>query len=70
MTTNAGSEVYKDIAQYNASDTGDGKFFFKYEGLIRKSISGTTGDNRFPPELLGRIDCIVPFQPLSENTQM
>ena len=23
----------------------------------------------FPPELLGRIDCFVPFQPLSENTQ-
>lgn len=70
MTTNAGAEVYRDIAQYNSSDTGQGENFFKYERLIRKSISGTTGDNRFPPELLGRIDCIVPFQPLSENTQM
>lgn len=70
MTTNAGSEVYRDIAQYDASDTGDGQHLYKYEKLIRKSISGTTGDNRFPPELLGRIDCIVPFQPLSEKTQM
>lgn len=70
MTTNAGSEVYKDIAQYESSDTGDGRHMFKYEKLIRQSIIGTTGDNRFPPELLGRIDCIVPFQPLSEATQM
>lgn len=69
MTTNAGNEVYKDIAQYAASDTGSGENLKKYEKLIRNSISQTTGDNRFPPELLGRIDCIVPFQPLSENTQ-
>lgn len=70
MTTNAGSEVYRDIAQYDSSDTGDGQHLFKYEKLIRKSISGTTGGEKFPPELLGRIDCIVPFQPLSEATQM
>lgn len=70
MTTNAGSEVYRDIAQYDVSDTGAGENIFKYEKLIRDSISGTTGDNKFPPELLGRIDCIVPFQPLSEATQM
>ena len=69
LTTNAGSEVYRDMAQYNASDTGDGRHLFKYEKLIRESISSTTGDNKFPPELLGRIDCIVPFQPLSEATQ-
>lgn len=69
MTTNAGSEIYKDIAQYNASDTGDGRHLFKYEKLIRESISTTAGDGKFPPELLGRIDCIVPFQPLSEATQ-
>lgn len=69
MTTNAGNEVYKDIAQYASSDTGSGENLKKYEKLIRNSISQTTGDNRFPPELLGRIDCIVPFQPLSENTQ-
>lgn len=69
LTTNAGAEVYRDMAQYNASDTGDGRHLFKYEKLIRESISSTTGDNKFPPELLGRIDCIVPFQPLSEATQ-
>ncbi|WP_433855088.1 AAA family ATPase [Streptomyces kronopolitis] len=69
LTTNAGSEIYKDISQYAADDTGSGKQLLEYEKLIRRSISSTTGDNRFPPELLGRIDAIVPFQPLSLPTQ-
>lgn len=68
LTTNAGSEIYKDIAQYAVDDRGSGQLLRKYEKLIRESISTTTGENKFPPELLGRIDCIVPFQPLSENT--
>lgn len=68
LTTNAGSEIYKDIAQYAADDRGSGQLMKKYEKLIRESISTTTGENKFPPELLGRIDCIVPFQPLSEKT--
>ena len=69
LTTNAGSEIYKTISQYNSSDTGDGAVMKRYNKLIRNSISQTTGDNRFPPELLGRIDAIIPFQPLSEKTQ-
>ena len=69
MTTNAGSEIYDTIAQYAVDDTGSGKEMKKYDKLIRESISSTTGEGRFPPELLGRIDCIVPFQPLSESTQ-
>ena len=68
VTTNAGSEIYKTIAQYSVDDTGSGKLMEKYEALIKESIKGTTGGNRFPPELLGRIDCLVPFQPLSEKT--
>lgn len=67
VTTNAGSEIYKTISQYNVDDTGSGKMMEKYDALIRSSIKGTTGGG-FPPELLGRIDCIVPFQPLSEQT--
>jgi len=70
MTTNAGSEIYKTIAQYNSSDTGSKDVMSKFGSLIRESISTTTGNNRFPPELLGRIDAIVPFQPLSEATMM
>lgn len=68
ITTNAGSEIYKTIAQYGVDDTGSGKLMEKYESLIRDSIKGTTGGGKFPPELLGRIDCLVPFQPLSEKT--
>ena len=70
LTTNAGSEVYESIAQYASDDSGSALQMKKYEKNIRDSIGGTTGDNRFPPELLGRIDCIIPFQPLSEATQM
>ncbi|MEU7156125.1 AAA family ATPase [Streptomyces chrestomyceticus] len=69
LTTNAGSEIFKDISQYATDDTGSGKQLIRYEKLIRRSISSTTGDNRFPPELLSRIDAIVPFQPLSLPTQ-
>lgn len=68
MTTNAGSEVYQNISQYNADDEGSGENIMQYYKVIRDSIASTTGDNRFPPELLGRIDVIVPFQPLSEET--
>lgn len=68
MTTNAGSEVYQKISQYNVDDKGSGKQMKKYNKLIRNSITSTAGDNKFPPELLGRIDVIVPFQPLSEAT--
>ena len=68
MTTNAGSEVYQNISQYNADDDGSGEKIMQYYKVIRESIASTTGDNRFPPELLGRIDVIVPFQPLSEET--
>lgn len=69
LTTNSGSEIYKTMAQYDADDEGSGKMLHKYDKLIRESIATTAGSNRFPPELLGRIDTIVPFQPLSEETQ-
>lgn len=68
MTTNVASEVYQTVAQYRSSDTGAAGSMAGYEKVIRRSILSTAGDNRFPPELLGRIDVIVPFQPLSENT--
>lgn len=69
LTTNAASEIYKDVARYAADDEGSGKQLKDYEKLIRRSLSSTQEDNRFPPELLGRVDQIVPFQPLSEGTQ-
>lgn len=68
LTTNAGSEVYRQVAQYEASDKGEGEFLERYERTIRDSLMRTTGGSRFPPELLGRIDAIVPFQPISHKT--
>lgn len=68
MTTNAGSEIYRNISHYSSDDTGSGEQMREYDALIRRSITETTGGNRFPPELLGRVDVIVPFQPLSEAT--
>ena len=70
LTTNAGSEIYSTIAQYAADDTGSGEKLLEYKKQIRRSITQTQSDNRFPPELLGRIDAIVPFQPLSRETQL
>ncbi|MDP9903196.1 AAA family ATPase [Arthrobacter bambusae] len=69
LTTNAASEIYQSIAQYSPDDDGSGKEMVKRMREIRRSISATQGDNRFPPELLGRIDAIVPFQPLSMETR-
>jgi ATP-dependent Clp protease ATP-binding subunit ClpA len=69
LTTNAGAEIYETIAQYNVDDTGSGRQLLEKMKEIRRSITSTQGDNRFPPELLGRIDAIVPFQPLSRETQ-
>lgn len=67
ITTNAGSEVYKTIARYNADDQGSAEAIREYEKVIRASIMSV--NSGFPPELLGRLDAIVPFQPLSRNTQ-
>lgn len=69
MTTNAGSEVYRTMGQYDTDDTGSGASMFKYEDNIRESLKSTTGSNKFPPELLGRVDAIVPFAPLTEATE-
>lgn len=69
LTTNAGSEIYSTIADYSPDDTGSGQELIKKMKEIRRAISSTQDNNRFPPELLGRIDQIVPFQPLSRETQ-
>ena len=68
VTTNAGSKTFKDIAQYESSDTGDSKAMEHYDGLIRSALLSEGGGGKFPAELLGRIDCLVPFQPLSRET--
>lgn len=67
LTTNAGSEIYRTIGEYNADDHGSEASMREYEKVIEESIKNTDG-GKFPPELLGRIDAIVPFQPLSRPT--
>lgn len=67
LTTNAGSEIYRTIGEYNADDYGSEASMREYEKVIEESIKSTDG-GKFPPELLGRIDAIVPFQPLSRPT--
>ena len=69
LTTNSGSEIFETMAQYNVDDTGSGVEMQGRMKEIRRAITTTQGENRFPPELLGRIDAIVPFQPLSRKTQ-
>lgn len=69
LTTNAASEIYKVIGAYESDDTGSGKPMVKRMREIRRSLTSTVGGDKFPPELLGRIDAIVPFQPLSLETQ-
>lgn len=67
LTTNAGSEIYRTIGEYNADDHGSEETMRDYEKIIETSIKSEDG-GKFPPELLGRIDAIVPFQPLSRAT--
>lgn len=69
VTTNSGSEIFETISNYEQSDKADFKTLEKYDKLLRESIRSQSG-SKFPPELLGRIDCIVPFQPLSKRTMM
>lgn len=66
LTTNAGSEVFNTINDYASDDTGSGEGLKDYMKSIENSIRSANG---FPPELLGRLDRIVPFQPLSDATK-
>lgn len=66
ITTNAGSEVYDDIAHYTDDDDGS-KGLSEYTKVIHASLMG---NNSFPPELINRVDSIIPFQPLQEKTMV
>ena len=73
LTTNAASEIYETIGDYvndkDATDEEQIRALGRYMKVIRRAIVEGTGNNKFPPELLGRIDAICPFMPLSEDTQ-
>lgn len=72
LTTNAASEIYETVGSYVNGDMSEAdqiKTLGKYMKVIRRAIVEGTGSNKFPPELLGRIDAICPFMPLSEEIQ-
>lgn len=64
LTTNAGNEVYEGIAHYGKSDDGAGGMQ-EYMKVIRQSLINHPS---FTPEILNRMNAIIPFQPLSETT--
>lgn len=65
LTTNKGSEIFKTMGHYMKDDEGSGEQLDDIIKNIRRSIVSAD----FPPELLGRIDTLVPFQPLTLNTR-
>lgn len=68
LTTNAGSEIYKSIASYLKDDDTDGtsnEGMADYDKVIRASL---IADDVFSPELINRVDKIIPFRPLSPKT--
>lgn len=73
MTTNAAHEVYKRVQEYQDQIKNPREYLRTYEGLIREAIMNGSSDSgsggKFPPELLGRIDQIVPFEPLTHETK-
>lgn len=73
MTTNAAHEVYARVQQYQDQLKDPREYLRTYESLIREAITNGSSDSgsggKFPPELLGRIDQIVPFEPLTHDTK-
>lgn len=65
MTTNAGANVFKKISA-NGHKMDDKDYKKNYLSSIKRNLVNTS-DNRFPPELLGRIDAIVPFKGLENH---
>lgn len=73
MTTNAGSELYQTIDSYMNGRDGDlSSHLDVILPVLKKSLTETKdgGKVRFPPELLGRVDAIIPFAPLSKETKI
>lgn len=69
MTTNAGADIYQNLFEYADRSEAQSSILDQNYLMteIRKTLSNTR-DNKFPPELLGRIDIIAPFLPLSTET--
>lgn len=68
LTTNAAADIFQSIGQYSEDSAGSDKAMKENRSLIRKAIGNVSG-GKFPVELLGRIDEIIPFVPLDRPTQ-
>ena len=62
-TSNLGSEIFESASQYGSKSRS-------YERNVKKSITETSKDGGFPPELVNRFDTIVSFNPLSRETMI
>ena len=62
-TSNLGSEIFESASQYGSKSRS-------YERNVKKSITETSKDGGFPPELVNRFDTIVPFNSLSRETMI
>lgn len=68
LTTNVAAEIYNVIGTYDPDDEGGASVMDQRLDEIRRALAQTAAEGRFPPELLGRLDVIVPFTPLSRAT--
>lgn len=64
LTTNAGSEVYENIAHYSSEEDGVNGLA-EYQKVIRRSL---ISNEAFAPEIINRMNAIIPFQPLGYKT--
>lgn len=71
LTTNAGSELFTTVGDYFNNGDGDlSKDRSTILPVLKRALSSNGGDEiKFPPELLSRVDAIIPFAPLSLGTQ-
>lgn len=65
LTTNAGSEIYENISHYKTDDDDGETGLEEYQKAIRSSLIGNAS---FAPEIINRMNAIIPFSPLSPKT--
>ena len=65
LTTNAGSEIYKSIAHYREDSIDGADGLREYTKVIRKSL---IENKSFAPEIINRMNAVVPFSPLHVET--
>lgn len=68
MTTNVGADNFERMATYDQSTTGSDENLGDYMAQLNMALQQTSG-GKFPPELLGRVDVIAPFQGLAPETR-